>query len=53
MMQQLYSEYLLRRLDSKKESSRSKGGGGRGGRSGGRSGRGGRQAAVRYPPALE
>ena len=45
-MQKLYSEYLLRRLDSKKESGKSKGGGGCG-RSGGRAGRGGRNAAMR------
>lgn len=46
MMQKLYSEYLIRRLDSKKESGKQKGGGGRG-RSGGKLGRGGRNAAMR------
>lgn len=45
MMHKLYSEYLIRRLDTKKEGSK-KGGGGRGG---GRYGRGGRSTAMRYP----
>ena len=44
MMHKLYSEYLIRRLDTKKESSKQKGGGGRGG---GRYGRGGRSSAMR------
>ena len=42
MLQKLYSEYLLRRLDSKKDGAKSKGG-----RHGGRGGRGGRTPAVR------
>ena len=45
MMHKLYSEYLIRRLDTKKESGKQKGGGGRGG---GRYGRGGRSSAMRY-----